>query len=688
MNQPIGIDLGTTNSVIAVCDETGRPSVVENTNGETITPSVIAIDDGSETLVIGEDAAQLYHNGLAHGAAFFKRQMGITSSVVTLNGKEFNPTDLSAFLLEKMVDEVEASLGYRPRDAVVTVPAYFQNSEREATRDAARKAGLNCLRLINEPTAAAIAFRVGRDEAGGRILVYDLGGGTFDVTILDTGDVNTVLQSNGDPNLGGADWDNALFEMLFTKAEMQLERDIVDNPRFRTALRWEAEVAKKRLSQTPLARLAVSFDGEAFRSEVSRADFEEATSSMVERTIEITQTALDRAGYLSPDDIGSILLVGGSTRMPMIEERLTEFFGKLPKKVMNPDHAVAQGAALMATAIAAEATDVVAMPRGVSDLVAISDITNFSLGVIATSEDATRYVNSIMIPMGASLPAEGIETFDHVFRAGDSPSLELFVTQGEGEAPDGVRYLGYYTLDALPGAREGVPSRIEIGYTYDASGIGNAAVRLAGTRDWTSFARLEVPYDVPSRFLKAPPKSQPATVMIWIDVSGSMGGSPIDEAKAAAKSEFADSRDLDGAKIGIGVVSDRTIAVLEPTTNRRALRKAIDKIDTNFQGAGYGNLAHPFAATKSLLSREGAGVAVVLADGVWSNQSNAIQKAKECKDAGINIACVAFGGADLQFLHEISSTRDLSLHADFGNLKSAFGTIARRVAKGGDLTVG
>lgn len=686
MGLAVGIDLGTTNSVVAVCGGSGQPRAVENLDGDTVSPSVIAVEDDTNELVVGTEAAQLFYNGLAEGAVLFKRQMGTKTGIVELHGRSMSPTDLSAELLRGLIDQAADRLGYRPDEAVVTVPAYFQNAEREATRQAVEQAGLTCLQLINEPTAAAIGFRMEHEEQARRVLVYDLGGGTFDVTVLDAGDLSAVLQSAGDPNLGGADWDNALVDMLLEEARDYMDAATIENERFINTVRFEAERAKQRLSSSHKARVAVSFEGEAFRTEITREAFKDATQHLVRQTLDLVDDAISSSG-LSRSDIDDVLLVGGSTRMPMIEQMLEEAFGKKPRKVLNPDHAVAFGAALKAAALTADAQAITMFSEHETGLIAINDITNFSLGVIATSEDGTKYENEVIIPTGESLPATGLQTFKHTFAATSGPALELYVTQGDGLHPDEVSYLGYYTLDSLLGAQSGAATTIEIGYTYDASGIGNARVRIQGDSAWTDFMRQDLPNDAIPKLMAGPQAgSGPVSVLVWFDVSGSMMGDPLEEAKSAAIEKFANNPELDGAEIGLGVVANSSKIVLFPTTDRDALKREINRIEVAHEGVGGANLGHPFNDTKDYFKdKNSARTAVVLADGQWSHSDRAIKVAQECKDLDVQILCVAYGYADLDFLHEISSSPELSFRAEFGTLSTAFGTIARKISTGATM---
>lgn len=686
MVRPVGIDLGTTNSVIAYCAHTGAASVIRNANGETVTPSVIAF--GAAGPVVGIQAAQTYGFGLTPGAALFKRQMGRTGVFVTHAGVDYSPEELSAMVLGSLADDATAELGARPARAVITVPAYFQNAEREATMRAAHLAGLQCLQLINEPTAAAITFNMDNQDASGRILVYDLGGGTFDVSVLETGDLSRVIDTRGDPQLGGADWDQVLVEMFATRLVDSFDPDELDDPALVQMLRREAELTKKRLSSMARVQVLLMHEGKAAQFEVTRADFDAAAEGLVQSTLDMTEEVL-RAIGVTHRGIDDVLLVGGATRMPMIETALTERFGRPPRKTINPDEAVALGAALRADYLEqASSADrgLAAMlrPAGETGIAAINDITNFSLGVIAVSEDGGDYVNRVMIERGSRLPAEGIQPFRHVFRSGGGTQLELFVTQGEGYDPKDVRYLGLYTLDTLPGAVDGRPCEIEIGFGYDASGIGSAKARLASGGSWVPMARSQVGDDVPERFAEPPPRATPTqrvSIMMVFDVSGSMTGSPIDDARAAAR-EFVAQFDPGMVDIGIGVVADKSRVLLPPSRDYVEVERTIDRIDTNAGNVGYGNAEHPFEDLSKVLGpRDGPRTAVVLADGVWEDQPRAVKSARDCHAQDIEIVAIGFGHADKRFLDEISTAAELSLKVEQSQLVATFGSIAQVVAE-------
>lgn len=690
MVKAVGIDLGTTNSVIAYCPDEGVPEVIRNADGDTTTPSVIAFEP-DEGPVVGRQAVQSFGYGFSPGAALFKRQMGMSGSVVTHEDTGYGPEELSAMVLGRLADDAAAVLGARPDKAVVTVPAYFGNNEREATRRAAGLAGLECLQLINEPLAAANLFISEQGVTPGRILVYDLGGGTFDVAIVvPSKNELKVAAQRGDPNLGGADWDRLLMELIAERAADAFDDDMLEDPALQLAFRREAEIAKLRLSAMPRVNVSLAHGGQAMQCSLNRSDFDMAAAGLVQATLAMTDEAMAavEGGGIGPDDIDHIILVGGSTRMPMIEQALKMHFGKPPRKTVNPDEAVALGAALLADQLGrGRAAGLVARGKGAAQsggLVSITDIANFSLGVVAVSEDGESYVNQIMIPRGASLPAEGAQSFKHVFREGETAQLEVYVTQGESTIPAEVGFIGMFTLDTLPGVTNGKPSDIEISYSYDLSGIGSARARVVGQSEWVMMERAEVEDTAHDRFAKPPPKQtapEPVSILMVFDVSGSMTGLPIKEARAAAEG-FVDAFDPTAVEIGIGVVADETQILLEPTNNFRKVRQAIKQVEVNAQGAGYENAAHPFDRVRQVMSsKPGGRTAVILADGVWSAQDRAITAARACHKEGIEIVGIGFGRADKGFLDAISSADELSLKVDQSELVAAFGSIAQVVSR-------
>ena len=385
----VGIDLGTTNSAIAYVDKYGKPVVIPNDLGQTITPSVICFKDGER--LIGEEAKEMQALGMYPVAAFFKRQMGDDLFIFHADGVDYSATDLSTLLLKKIKRDAEAFLEQTVTDAVITVPAYFRDRERNATIEAGKDAGINVLQVINEPTAAAVAFGLNKSISNRTILIYDLGGGTFDVTLLELEkDSIRVKNSDGDHQLGGKDWDDRVIEYLATKFQDEYGVDPLENTESLADLLVQAEESKKRLTTFEKTKIAISHDGEKGRYELNRSTFEELTSDLMERTMSMTMRVLEDI-RLKPSDVDGVLLVGGLTRMPMVHSFIEEQFGKPPMSGVNVDEAVALGAALAADErINCTKSKPEFALRGRTRTI---DVTNHSLGMIAINQNQTAYVN-------------------------------------------------------------------------------------------------------------------------------------------------------------------------------------------------------------------------------------------------------------------------------------------------------
>lgn len=685
----VGIDLGTTNSCVAYIDEFGRPVVCRNAEGKPTTPSVVAIEPDGRA-VVGDEAVELGIHRLQPMVAHFKRSMGDPSFLWEAHGKSYSPEDLSAFVLRKLVDDVETALGERPGQAVVTVPAYFRDPERVATRRAIDLAGLEEIQIVNEPTAAAIAFGVGHDETASRVLVYDLGGGTFDVTVLEIGAESKVLGSNGDHHLGGADWDERLAEFFAGRFEEEHGRNPFDDPEALADLLPAIEGTKKRLSSANSARLSVGAHGRRTAYAVERSEFEQSTEDLLARTLSLTDDILEELG-LRADQIDDVVLVGGSTRMPAVDQVLTDRFGKPPLRSINPDEAVAMGAAILAE-IRHEATADAGRSARPGQLRepssgqgaaaglhfrAIQDVTNHRLGMIAVNEAKDAYINVPILPRNEPIPCEAHRPFNFVFRNPDD-ELEVFVTQGESSDPFSVAYVGRYVVGALPGTEFRKSSVIEIAYHYDESGVVSVRARQRGQQEWALVEQQPLPDDVPARFSEPPAPEvirEHLNVVIFIDVSGSMDGDPLQKAKDAAR-RFLEESDLTCTSVGIGVVSDKVDVLLKPSQRTRDIERAIDKIECG--STGYGNEADPFDEIHSLLRRaDGVKAGIVLADGVWDNQPRAIKKAKACHKDGIEIVGIGFGSVDKGFIQDISSASDLSVLTSEDRLDEAFSSVAQ-----------
>ena len=466
MSKIIGIDLGTTNSCVAVM-EGGKPVVVANTEGARTTPSVVAFTKTGERLV-GEPAKRQAVTNSEKTISSIKREMG-TNYKVDIDGKQYTPQEISAMILQKLKADAENYLGEKVTEAVITVPAYFNDAQRQATKDAGKIAGLDVKRIINEPTAAALAYGLDNEKEQ-KIMVYDLGGGTFDVSIIEIGDgVIEVLATAGDNRLGGDDFDKKIVDYMLAEFKRTEGVDLSGDKMAMQRLKEAAEKAKKELSSATTTNINLPFitataEGpKHFDMNLTRAKFDELTHDLVERTAGPVQEALKDAG-ITASELGKVLLVGGSTRIPAVQDKVKQLTGHEPSKTLNPDECVAIGASIQGGKLAGDA--------GAGDILLL-DVTPLSLSIETMGGIATR-----LIERNTTIPTKKSQIFSTA--ADNQTAVDINVVQGERQFAKDNKSLGQFRLDGIPPARRGVP-QIEVTFDIDANGIVNVSAKDLGT---------------------------------------------------------------------------------------------------------------------------------------------------------------------------------------------------------------
>ncbi len=466
MSKIIGIDLGTTNSCVAVM-EGGKPTVIPNQEGSRTTPSIVAFTKNGERLV-GEPAKRQAVTNADKTIASIKREMG-KDYHVTIDGKQYSPQQISAMILQKLKADAENYLGETVSEAVITVPAYFNDAQRQATKDAGKIAGLDVKRIINEPTAAALAYGLDNENEQ-KILVYDLGGGTFDVSVIEIGDgVIEVLATNGDTHLGGDDFDNKIVDWMINEFKNNEGVDLSSDKMAMQRLKEAAEKAKKELSAATTTNINLPFitavDGmpKHLDMDLTRAKFDELTADLVERTAIPVQNALRDAG-LTSNDISKVLLVGGSTRIPAVQEKVKSLTAKEPNKSLNPDEAVAIGASIQGGKLAGDA--------GAGDILLL-DVTPLSLSIETMGGVATK-----LIERNTTIPTKKSQIFSTA--ENNQTAVDIHVVQGERQFAKDNKTLGNFRLDGIAPAPRGIP-QIEVTFDIDANGIVNVSAKDLGT---------------------------------------------------------------------------------------------------------------------------------------------------------------------------------------------------------------
>jgi molecular chaperone DnaK len=680
----VGIDLGTTYSVVAYINANGQPEVIPNERERSITPSVVYFDGVHP--IVGDEAKEQQALGKTEVASFFKRHMGNPEFLFSSYGQDYTPIDLSALVLAHLKAQAEQYLGTTVIDAVVTVPAYFTHTQRTATIEAGRKAGLKVLKIISEPTAAALAYGLRTNQHEQFVLVYDLGGGTFDVSLVSiTPTELNVVGTDGDHNLGGKDWDDCLIRYLAQQFEDEYGMELVGDDF--NELCVQAEKLKFALSARQSADIRVQAGGHMGTYTVTREQFENLTRNLMERTEVLTERVLvDVIPRRTWSDISGVLPVGGSTRMPMVRTYIERMSGRPPMGGINPDEAVALGAAIQA---AMEMEDRQGPNKPTFFLAGrktTTDVVAHSLGMIAENEDRSRYVNSILIRKNLAIPSSETRPYRMAVRRKGDTELEVFLTQGESDDPQQCAYLGRYVFTDFSLTTEKF-AILDITYQYDKNGVVHISAVERATGKPLKLSVEPVPPDVPARFEGRPIDKyarEHLTVYLAFDLSGSMSGRPLAEAQKAAE-EFVSQCDLTTTSVGLISFSDRVHVDQGATQNNKEITKAIRNLRIGRTGGG--NAGHPFDVIHDRLhNTTGIRYTVVLADGVWAHQETAVRQAQRCHAAGIEIIAVGFGGADRAFLSRIASSSEQSFFTSMNGLTEAFSTIAQELTETGGET--
>ncbi len=695
MGKKIGIDLGTTYCAIATYNEkTKQPEIVKNKYGNKITPSVIQICDDGE-IIIGDDAKEAFDEGDTGCITAFKRNMGDNTPYAHINGQGYTSEDLSAMLLKELKETAEQSLHDTIDEAVITVPAYFFHRERQATLNAAKKAGLKVRMLINEPTAAALNYGVDHFRENAIILVYDLGGGTFDVTLLQMGHNKEIscLKTMGNHILGGKDWDHALATYLAQVIENETGESVKNDYTFMNELSGKVEKIKKDLTKAMQTKVKLYIpDYGTYETTITRETFEQLTKSLLDQTVTLCEGIL-RESNIKWKDITDILLVGGSTRMPQVSTYLQKISGHKPLALLNPDEAVALGAAIQTTLplpkynsyTASHSNNIiragqVKTEEKLTSLSAISvkDVQAHALGIIAVNAEGTYYENQNIIPANQEIPVKRAREFKYYTSPNKDNELDIYLLQGTKPILE-CEILNKYVVSGIKHQNE--PTTMRIQYSYDASGMVHVQARQNNENVDLPIREEPVEEDL-SRFglpiPKAKVKQEETIVLFVIDTSGSMAIGRMDEAKLAIK-DFVNKLSDYQVTYGLLAFSETTTIVSSLSHNVQKLLIKLPSLDSGL--GGYGTNYDPFPTALQMLKRKkGKKYIIVLTDGEWyGNAENALQTSKKCLQHDIQIIAVGIGEADYSFLRQISTIPADALKVDVSNLRQSFGNIAQNI---------
>jgi len=688
----VGIDLGTTNSAVAYRNPYGRPEVIANRDGQSITPSVIYF--GTDPPVVGQEAKEWARLGNEEIASFFKPHMGNALFQLRFHGKSYSATDLSTLILRRLKEDAEARLGQEVDRAVITVPAYFADPQRKATLEAGSAAGFQVLRIINEPTAAALAYGLQKTGAEETVLIYDLGGGTFDVTVARISPEEIVILSTaGDHDLGGKNWDDRIATFLAERFAAETGFDPLDDPVALNEVLVRSEQAKWALSERNATRITLQLGKDRAGFELTRAEFEAMTFPLMDRTRRLTEEALGESGLAWPS-LDGVLLVGGSTRMPMVRSYVSQMAGKPPRVGVNVDEVVALGAAIQAAIeVGQKIGDAVpqftlsAAPQSPGDRSGtanrrVTDVMSHSLGTVAIALDGAAYVNDILIRRNLPIPARNTKSYLHATHGGANTKLEVYLTQGESSAPLDCTMLGKYVFEGIHPTDTEVT--VDVGLSYDSNGVVQVQAVQRDTGKKLPMRVEPVPDDL--SWLGRPPepagKSQEAELVrlyLLLDVSASMTGPPLEEAQTAAREFLAR---CDFTTMEVGLISFSTLVALQAqaTSNVRRLHAAVHRLESQ----GSTNLTDALEMARGqLVANDRKRYILILTDGYPDAPESAIEQALGARQQGIEIVAIGTGDADRDYLRRLASSEAASIFAQSGELVGTFGHIARVIAEGG-----
>ena len=699
MSVKIGIDLGTTFSAVAIYDKTTQmPKIVKNQYGNHITPSVIQFCDDGE-IIIGDEAKEAFDEGDVGCVTAFKRGMGDNQPYAFYKGKGYSAEELSAMLLKALKEDTEKILNDTIEEAVITVPAYFFHKERQATLNAAKKAGLKVRMLINEPTAAALNYGVNHWRENAVIMVYDLGGGTFDVTLLQMGNHNEIhcLKTMGNHILGGKDWDRALVHYLIQLIYSETGEDVKKDNQFMNELSGNVEKIKKDLTKAKQVKikLRVPHYG-VYETIITVEDFENLTHSLLDQTVTLCETIL-KESQMDWHQVTDILLVGGSTRMPQVSKYLEKVSGHRPLTQVNPDEAVALGAAIQTILPIPkyekiQAGELKSTPTRFkaglvkkeqslthASAIRVKDVQAHALGIIAVNAEGTHYENQNIIPANQEIPVKCAKKFQYYTYPNRKNEVDIYLLQGTKPILE-CEILNKYVISGIKHKEDG-PTIIRIQYSYDASGLVHVQARQEDDQYDLPIREEPIDKDI-SRFGQPIPQEkitqEKVSVLFVIDTSGSMAGSRIDEAKLSIK-DFVHKLKGKNVSFGILAFSSSITPIQSLTENRHKINKSTDSLDSGIGGCG--TSADPFpAAQKIFESVKGRKIIIVLTDGDWYGvEPEPTVTADICKKNQIEIIAIGIGESNLEFLRKISSISEKALKINEKQLRQSFGNIAQTI---------